>query len=101
MSRKQQFLGEFEQMVMLAILHLEDGAYTVPIREQIMERTGRSVSRGALYTTLERLEEKGGLAGGKGGVGIQPWRPDTGEGRKTQEVLEGDPSGPSSAPTQS
>lgn len=62
MSRKQQFLGEFEQMVMLAILHLEDGAYTVRIREQIMERTGRSVSRGALYTTLERLEEKGGLA---------------------------------------
>jgi DNA-binding PadR family transcriptional regulator len=61
-SRRQQFLGEFEQMVMLAILHLEDEAHTVLIREQIMKRTGRSVSRGALYTTLERLEEKGGLA---------------------------------------
>lgn len=48
-------------MVMLAILRLGDGAYTVPIRGEIVKRTGRRVSRGALYTTLERLEEKGGV----------------------------------------
>jgi DNA-binding PadR family transcriptional regulator len=62
MVERQQFLGEFEQMVMLAILRLDDAAYTVPIRQEITEHTGRSVSRGALYTTLERLEQKGGLA---------------------------------------
>jgi DNA-binding PadR family transcriptional regulator len=62
MDEKQQFLGEFEQMVMLAILQLDEGAYTVPIRNEIVARAGRSVSRGALYTTLERLEQKGALA---------------------------------------
>jgi DNA-binding PadR family transcriptional regulator len=62
MDEKQQFLGEFEQMVMLAILQLDEAAYTVPIRNEIAARAGRSVSRGALYTTLERLEQKGGLA---------------------------------------
>ena len=62
MDEKQQFLGEFEQMVMLAILQLDEAAYTVPIRNEIVARAGRSVSRGALYTTLERLEQKGGLA---------------------------------------
>ena len=53
------FLGEFEQMVLLAILRTGDGAYAVPVRREIEERTARRVSRGALYTTLERLEAKG------------------------------------------
>jgi DNA-binding PadR family transcriptional regulator len=57
----RSFLGEFEQMVLLAVLRLKDEAYAVPIREQIEERAGRSVARGALYTTLERLEGKGYL----------------------------------------
>ena len=51
-------LGEFEHIVLLAILRLGDGAYAIPIREEIEERTGRSVARGALYTALERLEAK-------------------------------------------
>ena len=51
-------LGEFEQVVLLAILRLGDRAYAIPIREEIEERTGRSVARGALYTALERLETK-------------------------------------------
>jgi len=51
--------GEFEQMVLLAILQLGDGAYAVPIRHEIEERARRQVSRGALYTALERLEGKG------------------------------------------
>ena len=51
-------LGEFEHLVLLAILRLGDGAYAIPIREEIEERTGRSVARGALYTALERLESK-------------------------------------------
>jgi len=51
-------LGEFEHIVLLAILRLGEGAYAIPIREEIAERTGRSVARGALYTALERLESK-------------------------------------------
>ena len=58
MSEKT-FLGEFEQMVLLAILRTGDNAYAVPIRNEIEERAARRVSRGALYTTLERLEAKG------------------------------------------
>src|ERR687893_2737373 len=55
------YLGEFEYAVLLAILHLQEDAYAVPIRELIEERTGRPVARGALYTGLDRLEGKGCL----------------------------------------
>jgi len=51
--------GEFEQIVLLAVLQLEDEAWPVAIREEIERRTGRGVARGALYTGLERLEAKG------------------------------------------
>jgi PadR family transcriptional regulator len=54
-------LGEFEQLVLLAVLRLGDSAYPVTIRQEIEERTGRSVSRGAIYITLDRLEKKGYL----------------------------------------
>jgi PadR family transcriptional regulator PadR len=52
-------LGGFEQLVLLAVLRLGPGAYGARIREEIEDRTGRSCSLGALYTTLDRLEEKG------------------------------------------
>ena len=52
------YLGEFEQIVLLAILRLGADAYAIPVREEIEARTGRSVARGALYTALERLETK-------------------------------------------
>lgn len=54
-------LGEFEQVVLLAVLRLEGAAYAVPVRREIEKRTKRSVTRGALYVTLERLEDKGYL----------------------------------------
>jgi PadR family transcriptional regulator len=55
-------LGEFEQVVLLAVLRLGDtAAYAVAIRGEIEERTGRSVSRGSVYITLDRLETKGYL----------------------------------------
>ena len=63
---KKRFLGELEQMVLLAVLHLEEGAYAVSIRSVLEERAGRSVARGALYTTLERLEAKGLLTSNLG-----------------------------------
>ena len=52
-------LGQFEQLVLLAVLHLEHKAYGVEIAAAIEERSGRSVSRSALYVTFDRLEAKG------------------------------------------
>ena len=52
-------LGSFEQAVLLAILRLGENAYGVTIREEIIARTEREPSPGALYVTLDRLEEKG------------------------------------------
>jgi PadR family transcriptional regulator PadR len=52
-------LGEFEQLVLLAILRLETDAHGVGIGRALEAHAGRSVSRGALYTTLDRLEAKG------------------------------------------
>ena len=54
-------LGEFEQVVLLAILRLADSAYAVSIRDEIVSNTGRDVSRGSIYITLDRLETKGFL----------------------------------------
>jgi len=54
-------LGEFEHVVLLAVLRLEADAYAVTIRDEIERRTGRDVSRGAIYITLDRLETKGYL----------------------------------------
>jgi PadR family transcriptional regulator PadR len=55
---QRQFLGEFEELVLLAILKLGTQAYGVPIAEEIEKATGKRVSTGALYTTLGRLEAK-------------------------------------------
>ncbi|HEY3885983.1 MAG TPA: helix-turn-helix transcriptional regulator [Vicinamibacterales bacterium] len=54
-------LGELEQIVLLAVWRLGEGAYTAPILDEIKEQTGRSLARGALYTALDRLERKGCL----------------------------------------
>jgi len=59
MSSSTPLLGEFEQVVLLAILRLDDDAYGVTIRREIASCTGREPAPGALYTTLDRLEEKG------------------------------------------
>jgi len=55
-------VGGLEQMVLLGVLHLTEGAYAVTIRRELERRSGKRVSRGALYTVLERLESKGYLA---------------------------------------
>lgn len=59
MSKDAPYLGEFEQLLLLAILQLGDEAYAVPVRALLTDRAKRRVSRGALYTSLERLEVKG------------------------------------------
>ena len=52
-------LGQFEHVVLLAILRLGDAAYAPAILEEIEARTGRPPSPGSMYVTLDRLEEKG------------------------------------------
>src|SRR5690349_23629445 len=54
-------IGEFEHMVLLAVLRLGDEAYAVTVRDEITRCTGRDVSRGSIYITLDRLETKGYL----------------------------------------
>jgi DNA-binding PadR family transcriptional regulator len=56
---KTAYPGELEQMVLLAILQLGDEAFALSVIRELDRRAGRPLSRGALYKTLERLEEKG------------------------------------------
>jgi PadR family transcriptional regulator PadR len=56
---KGDFLGEFEQMVLLSVHRQEDEGYGMSIRREIEECVGREVTIGAVYTTLDRLERKG------------------------------------------
>jgi DNA-binding PadR family transcriptional regulator len=56
---RSPFLGEFEHVVLLALMRLGDDAYGTSIRREIELHTGRSVSVGALYTALDRLERRG------------------------------------------
>lgn len=53
------FLGEFEQMVLLAVLQQGEQAFALEVRREIERSAHRTVSRGAFYTTLDRLERKG------------------------------------------
>lgn len=55
----KSFPGEFEQMVLLAILQQGDRAFALEVRREIERSAERTVSRGAFYTTLDRLEDKG------------------------------------------
>lgn len=59
---KGTFLGEFEQLVLLAVIRLEQNAYGVTIRDTIDDYTGRDVIVGQVYAALERLEGKGLVA---------------------------------------
>lgn len=56
---KGEVLGEFEHIVLLAVWRLSDTAYGMSVRREIADRTGRDVSIGAVYATLERLAAKG------------------------------------------
>jgi DNA-binding PadR family transcriptional regulator len=55
----RNFLGEFEQIVLLAMARVGEQAYAVSIHDEILQTTGRSVSIPAVYVTLSRLEKKG------------------------------------------
>ena len=55
----RQFLTEFELMILLAILRVGERAYGVPVAREIEATAGRTVMLGAIYTALERLQDKG------------------------------------------
>src|SRR5580658_5087475 len=57
--RRPGYLGEFELMVLLALIRLGENAYGVPISREIEQCSGREVALGSVYAALERLEEKG------------------------------------------
>lgn len=81
MSRES--IGEFEQLVLLAILRLGGDAYGLPILEEIRDRTGRRVLRPAVYVALRRLEDKGLVRSRNGDPGAQRG----GRPRKYYEVV--------------
>ena len=56
---KRSHLGNFELMVLLAVIRLGDDAYGVPISHAIEDTTGREVALGSVYASLDRLEDKG------------------------------------------
>jgi DNA-binding PadR family transcriptional regulator len=56
---KGTYLGDFEQLVILALMRLGDGAYGMKVRRELEEIADRRVSLGAIYATLDRLESKG------------------------------------------
>lgn len=58
----RDYLGEFEQVVLLALARLPESAYGAEIHEEILETTGRDVSIPAVYVTLKRMEQKGLVA---------------------------------------
>jgi len=61
-----EYLGEFEQMVMLAVARLGEGAYGMAILDEIAQRTGTDAAVGSVYTALDRLERAGYVASSVG-----------------------------------
>jgi len=59
MTKQGDLLGPLEQIVLLAVYRLGANAYGMTVRREIEERTGRNISIGAVYATLERLQSKG------------------------------------------
>jgi PadR family transcriptional regulator PadR len=62
----RSYLGEFELMILLTVIHLGEDAYGVPISREIEKHRGREVSVGSVYAALERLETKGLVASSLG-----------------------------------
>jgi PadR family transcriptional regulator PadR len=80
------FLGEFEQMVLLAILRLGDGAYGRAIRDELEARANRTVTHGASYITLDRMVSKGLLES-------ELREPDPGRGGRAKRYFRVTPAG--------
>src|SRR5262245_5318444 len=68
LNMPRQNLGELEQVLLLALLRLGGESYGAAVRAEILERTGRSITPGAIYPTLDRLERRGLLRSRIGGA---------------------------------
>jgi hypothetical protein len=83
--KRGELLGSLEHIILLALVRLEGSAHGMIVRREIEERTGRNISIGAVYATLERLEAKGYVSvhppatrrpsAGAGPSGCFVWRP--------------------------
>jgi PadR family transcriptional regulator PadR len=83
---REGYLGEFEQMLLLAALRLGDEAYGVALMKELETTVGRRVSRGSVYVTLDRLEEKGWVTSSLSG-------PRTERGGRPRRVVKVTPEG--------
>lgn len=59
---KRSTIGEFEEMVLLMVLILQGEAYMISLQKELLDQASRSITMGALHTTLSRLEKKGLLS---------------------------------------
>lgn len=84
--KRSGYLGELEQMILLAVLQLGTDAYGTNVMDELSERADRRVSRGALYVTLDRLEEKEMISSRVGD-------PTPGRGGRPKRFLEVTPAG--------
>jgi PadR family transcriptional regulator PadR len=66
MGQKKEYLGQFEEILLLAILHLGEQAYGARVRQAVEAAMEKSVAIGAVYTTLDRLERKGYVSSWQG-----------------------------------
>ncbi len=66
MNLQKGALGSFEELVLFAVLRLSEQGYGAKIRQKVEEATGRSISIGAIYATLDRLERKGFVSSWQG-----------------------------------
>lgn len=66
MSEQKDYLGHFEEIVLLAVLRLGENAYGAKIRQTVAEALNKDTSIGAIYATLDRLERKGYLKSWQG-----------------------------------
>ena len=82
----RQTLGEFEHLLLVAVLRLGEGAYGVSMKAEIEERTGRSVTLGAIYPTMDRLEARGLVTSSMS-------EPTGGRGGRSRRVFEVTPQG--------
>jgi len=84
--KRKKHLGELEQMVLMAVLQLKNDAYGTSVLEELSERGGRRVTPGALFGTMDRLEQKGYVASRLGD-------PTPGRGGKRKRYLTVTPDG--------
>lgn len=64
----RSYLGEFEELVLLAVMVVNNGAYGVAVAEELRERANRTISLSAVHIALYRLEEKGYVTSEMGGA---------------------------------